>query len=173
MFEYTNYTTAVFSITNDTHTLSQTELLRNAESARVFIHCIEPLGGLAAHVLLLCRGLVAFMRRILHDTVVHWHPVLCRLFLLLPAALAELFECHAKLLRHEVVNDGVDGAVGVDAHPAEEQKPAVVVRRVDKGVDHHQRAVGYPEQGEEDDHHHQHLCYLLGKTEPQENNEHI
>lgn len=72
---------------------------------------------------------------------------------MLPVALAELFECQAELLRHEVVNDGVDGAVGVDAHSTEEQEPGVVVRRVDEGVNHHQCSVRHPEQSEEDDHH--------------------
>lgn len=76
------------------------------------------------------------------------------------AALAELFERDTKLLRHEVVNDGVDGTVGVDAHAAEEQEPRVVVRRVDDGVDHHQCSVRHPQQGEEDDHYSQHLSYL-------------
>lgn len=105
--------------------------------------------------------LVALMGRILRHAVIHRHIVLDRLLLVSAAAFAELFEGEAKLLRHEVVDDGVDGTVGVDAHAAEEQEPRVVVRRVDNGVDHHQCSVRHPEQGEEDDHHSQHLSYLL------------
>lgn len=140
--------------------------LRNAESACVIFRLVEPFVGLT-HFLLLCDQLIALMGRILYHAVIHWHIILCCLLLVSPVALAELFECDAKLLRHEVVNDGVDGTVGVDAHTAEEQEPGVVVRRVDKGVDHHQCSVRHPKQGEEDDHHSQHLCYLLMQRDRQ------
>lgn len=77
--------------------------------------------------------------------VTHGHFVLRRLIFASTGALAELLERCSKLLGHEVVNDGVDGTVAVDAHPAEEQEPHVVVRRVDKGIDHDQRAIRHPE----------------------------
>lgn len=144
--------------------------LRNAESACFIIRFSAPLVGLT-HFLLLRDQLVALMGRILHHAVIHRHIVLCRLLLVPPVALAELFERYAKLLRHEVVNDGVDGTVGVDAHTAEEQEPGVMVRWVDEGVDHHQCSVGHPEQGEEDDHHSQHLCYLLMQRKRQRSKE--
>ena len=127
--------------------------LRNTESARVIVGFVELLAGLGAHFLLLRDLLVALVGWIFDHAVIHRHGVFCRLLLASPVALAELFERDAKLLRHEVVDDGVDGAVGVDAHPAEEEEPGVVVRRVDEGVDHHQGSVRHPEQGEEDDHH--------------------
>lgn len=109
---------------------------------------------MAASVLLLCDLIIALMRRILHHAVINRHVVLRRLLLFLsPVALAEFLEGDAKLLRHEVVNDGVDGAVGVDAQAAEEQEPGVVVRWVDEGVDHHQGSIRQPEEGEEDHDH--------------------
>lgn len=71
-------------------------------------------------------------------------------------------ERRAELLRHGVVDDGVDGAIGVDARPTEEQEPGVEVGRGHKGVDQHQSPVGHPEQGEQDDDHCQHLGDLRG-----------
>lgn len=105
------------------------------------------------------------MRRVLHHAVVDRRVELHRLLLPPPAALVELFKRHAKLLGHEVVDDGVDGAVGVDAHAAEEQEPGVVVRRVEEGVHHHQGPVRHPEQGEEDHHHRQHLRDLMQRKD--------
>lgn len=50
------------------------------------------------------------------------------------AILAKLLEGQTELLGHEVVDDGVDGTVGVDADPAEEDKPAIQVRVLHEGV---------------------------------------
>lgn len=129
------------------------------ERAGVILCHVEPAGRLSAELLLLCDRFIAPMGRTLHHAVINRHVVLG-----LPAvaaAPAQLFKRDAELLRHQVVDDGVDGAVGVDAHPAEEEEPGVVVRRVDEGVDHHQRSVRHPQQREEDHHHGQHLRYLL------------
>lgn len=134
--------------------------LRTTVSAPVAIGYDDPFGYLSTDFLLLRHAFVAFMGRVLHHAVIQWRPKFCHLLFVLPVALAEVLERPPELLRHEVVDDGVDSAVGVDAHPTEEQEPAVVVRRVEEGVDHHQRPVRHPEQGEEDDHDHQHLCYL-------------
>lgn len=65
------------------------------------------------------------MGRVLHDTVIHWHIVLGNLLWVLSVALAKLFEGGPELLRHQVVDDRVDGTVGVDAEAAEEQEPCV------------------------------------------------
>lgn len=62
-------------------------------------------------------------------------------------------ERRAELLRHGVVDDRVDGAVGIDAGSTEEQEPGVEVGRGHKGVDEHQSPVGHPEEGEENDDH--------------------
>lgn len=133
--------------------------LRKAERARIVIRRVAPVGGFFADFLLLCDWLVALMGEILHDAVIHRHVVLG--LLVSPVALAELFESNTELLRHEVINDGVDGTVNVDAHPTEKQEPVVVVGRFDEGVHHHQRSVRHPQQGEKDDHHNEHLRYLL------------
>lgn len=79
-------------------------------------------------------------------------------------AAVEVAEGRAKLLRHEVVDHRVDGAVGVDASAAEEKKPGVQVGGTDEGVDEHQRAVGHPQQGKQNHHHRQHLRHL-GQSE--------
>lgn len=75
---------------------------------------------------------------------------------------ADLAESGAKLLRHGIVDDRVDGAVEVDADPAEKQEPAVQVGRVQEGVDNHQSTVWHPERGKQDHHHSQHLGHLQG-----------
>lgn len=93
------------------------------------------MGDVITDFFLLCDRFIALMGRILHHTVIHRHIVLG--LPVAPVALAELFKSNTKLLRHEVINDGVDGTIGVDAHPAEEQEPSVVVRRVNEGVDHY------------------------------------
>ena len=59
-------------------------------------------------------------------------------------AVAQLLERGSELLRHGVVDDRVDGAVQVDAQPAEEQEVCVLVHRVQEGVDHHQGTVRHP-----------------------------
>lgn len=101
------------------------------------------------------------MRAVLCDAVVHrgavWRGVLGALLLALP----ELPEGSPEFLGHEVVDDGVDGAVQVDARPAEEQEPDVQVRWVHEGVYHHQCAVRHPQEGEEHHHHCQHFGHLV------------
>lgn len=77
--------------------------------------------------------------------------------------LAKPLEGQTELLGHEVVDDGVDGAVGVDADPAEEDKPAVQVGVLHEGVHQNQGPVGHPEQGKEGHHHSQHLGDLEEK----------
>ena len=84
-------------------------------------------------------------------------PVVARLR---PLAVVEAAEGGAELLGHGVVYDGVDGAVGVDAGAAEEDEPVVQVGRGHEGVEEDQRAVGHPQQGEQDHHHRQHLGHL-------------
>lgn len=74
--------------------------------------------------------------------------------------MADLPESSAKLLRHCVVDYRVDGAVEVDAEPAEKQEPVVQVGLVQEGVHHHQSAVRHPEHSEEDHYHCQHLGHL-------------
>lgn len=137
-------------------------------TSEVFVPYVEPLDGLPADVLVLRERLVALVRGVLDDAVAHGRVELGRLLHLLasPAAAAELFEGDLKLLGHEVVDDGVDGTVGVDAHTTEEQEPGAVVGRVDEGVDHHQGSVRHPEQGKEGDHHRQHLCDLRTRELP-------
>lgn len=126
----------------------------------LFLSCyVRPVGCLATKFFLVCTRFIASVGRILHPAVINWHVVLG--LPLLPAALAELFECNTKLLRHEVVDDWIDSTVGVDAHAAEEKEPRVEVRRVYEGVDNHHCSVRHPQQGEENDHHNQHLCDLL------------
>lgn len=97
------------------------------------------------------------MGRVLDNTVIHRRIVLGHPLPALAFAPAQLYEGDAELLRHEVVDDGVDGTVDVDAHATEEQVPGVVVRWIHEGVGHHQCSVGHPEQGEEDHHHSEHL----------------
>lgn len=106
----------------------------------------------AADILLLCL-LRALTGRVFHDTVIHRHTVLGNFLWVLALALAKLFEGGPELLRHEVVDDWVDGAVDVDAHAAEEQEPRVEVGWVHERVDHHQCPVWHPEQGEKNHHH--------------------
>lgn len=120
---------------------------------------VKPVSCLTIELLLIRDRFVASVGRILHDAVICRHVVLG--LPLLPAALTELLEGNTKLLRHEVVDDGVDGAVGVDAHATEEEEPRIVVSRVHETVDDHHRSVRHPQQGKEDDHHGQHLGYLL------------
>lgn len=115
----------------------QSPVSRNTESACSIATLNEPLRSLAANFLLLRNRLIAFMGRIFHHAVVHGRTIFHRFLFRLRAASAEVFKGHAELLGHEVVNDGVDGTVGVDAHPAEEQEPGVVVRWVNERVDHH------------------------------------
>lgn len=133
--------------------------LRNMEHATINVLHVGPVCCLTDELLLIRDRFVAPVGRILHHAVICRHVVLG--LPLLPAAPAELLEGSAKLLRHEVVDDGVDGAVGVDAHATEEEEPGVVVSWVHEAVDDHHRSVRHPQQGEEDDHHSQHLGYLL------------
>lgn len=78
----------------------------------------------------------------------------------LRGAVAELAKGGAELLWHGVVDDRVDGAVQVDAEATEEQEPGVQVGVRQEGVDHHQGAIGHPQQSEENHHYSQHLCHL-------------
>lgn len=71
-------------------------------------------------------------------------------------------------LGHEGIDDGVDGAVHVDAKAAEEKEAKVEVGRAQEGIHHHQGAVGQPQQSEKDHRHGQPLGDLLGETGKQE-----
>lgn len=77
-----------------------------------------------------------------------------------PMAAVQATEGRAELLGHQVVNDRVDRTVGVNADPAEEQEPGVQVWRTHKGVNENQGPVWHPQQGEEHNHHCQHLSDL-------------
>lgn len=99
-------------------------------------------------------------RRVLDGAVGESHAVGGRFIGALPPAAADLAEGGAKLLRHGVVDDWVDGAVEVDADPAEKQEPVVQVGLIQEGVDHHQGAVRHPERGEQYHNHCQHLGHL-------------
>lgn len=99
-------------------------------------------------------------RRVLDSAVREGHAVGGGFIRAFPPAAADLAESGAKLLRHGVVDNRVDGAVEVDADPAEQQEPVVQVGLVQEGVDHHQSAVRHPERGEQDHHHSQHLGHL-------------
>lgn len=85
-----------------------------------------------------------------------------------PPTLAKFLEGLAELLGHEVVDDRVDGAVGVDADPAEEDEPAVQIGGLHEGVHQNQSPVGHPEQGKEDHHHSQHLSDLQRRDKRKE-----
>lgn len=102
----------------------------------------------------------AFVGGVLHDAVINRHVVFGHLLRPLLLTLTQFLESSPKLLGHQIVDDGVDGAVCVNTHPAEEQEPGIEIRRVHKGVDHHQSAVGHPQESEQDHHNSQHLCYL-------------
>lgn len=82
-----------------------------------------------------------------------------------PAAAVQSAEGRAKLLGHQIVNDRVDGAVGINAGPTEENEPGIQVWCADEGVDEDQGPVGHPEQGEKYNHHCQHLGDLKKMTE--------
>lgn len=56
-------------------------------------------------------------------------------------------------LGHEGIDDGVDGAVHLDAKAAEEKEAKVEVGRAQEGIHHHQGAVGQPQQSEKDHRH--------------------
>lgn len=71
-------------------------------------------------------------------------------------------------LGHEGIDDGVDGAVHIDAKAAEEKEAEVEVGRAQEGIHHHQGAVGQPQQSEKDHHHSQHLGDLPSETGKQE-----
>lgn len=118
--------------------------------------CREP-----AQILLVSEVVVrAVVGTVLHSTVVHRGGGRGRLLSTPLLTLVQLPEGSPELLGHEVVDDGVDGTVQVDAEAAEEEEPGVEVRRVHKGVHHHQRAVGQPQHGKESHHHCQHLGHL-------------
>ena len=118
-----------------------------------------------------CRGTVqvilvgallgAALRAILCSAIEHRDAAWCGHLRALPSAPAELPEGRSESLRHQAVDDGVDGTVQVDAHPAEEEEPNVEVRGVHEGVHHHQCAVWQPQKGEEDHHDSQHLGHLV------------
>lgn len=74
---------------------------------------------------------------VLDDAVGQRQTVRGRFLQTLGATVAQLLEGGAELLGHGVVNDGVDGAVQVDAQTAEEEEPGVQVGIVQEGVDHH------------------------------------
>lgn len=98
-----------------------------------------------AQILLLSEVVVrAVVRTVLRSTVVHGGGGQGRVLSTLLLALVQLPKGSPELLGHEVVDDGVDGAVQVDAQAAEEEEPGVQVRRVHKGVHHHQGAVRQP-----------------------------
>lgn len=118
-----------------------------------------------------CRGTVqviqvsamleAALRAVVRSAIEHRDAAWCGHLCALPSAPAELPEGSSESLRHQAVDDGVDGTVQVDAHPAEEEEPDVEVRGVHKGVHHHQCAVRQPQKGKEDHHDSQHLGYLV------------
>lgn len=91
-------------------------------------------------------------RRVLNSAVCESHAVGGRFIRTFPPAAADLTESGAELLRHGVVDDGVDGAVEVDANSTEEQEPVVQIGLVQERVHDHQSAVRHPEQREQDDH---------------------
>lgn len=74
---------------------------------------------------------------VLDDTVGQRQTVRRWFLQTLGAAVAQLLEGGAELLRHGVVNDRIDGAVQVDAQTAEEEEPGVQVGLVQEGVDYH------------------------------------
>ena len=82
--------------------------------------------------------------RLLNDAVGQLYATGCRLRGPPGAAVAQLLERGSKLLRHCVVDDRVDGAVQVDAQPAEEKEVCVLVHSVQEGVHHHQGPVRHP-----------------------------
>lgn len=58
--------------------------------------------------------------------------------------MAQFLKGGAELLGHGIVDDGVDGAVHVDAETAEEKEPGVQVGLLEEGVDHHESPIGHP-----------------------------
>lgn len=125
--------------------------------------CREP-----AQILLLGEVVVrAIVRTILDSAVVHRGNGRGRVPSTLLLALVQLPKGSPELLGHEAVDDGVDGAVQVDAQAAEEEEPGVQVGRVHEGVHHHQRAVRQPQHGEQSHHHSQHLGHLGGERNSQ------
>jgi len=73
------------------------------------------------------------------------------------AARQEPPECTVELGRHDVVEDGIDGAVGVDHHATEEHQPAVFISISDERIVNNVRSVGQPQYGEDADDHREHL----------------
>lgn len=132
-------------------------IVAGSQDLFVLCRCREP-----AQLLLLGGVVVrAVVRTVLHSAVVHRGGARGRVLSTPPLlALVQLPKGIPELLRHEVVDDGVDGAVQVDAEAAEEEEPGVQVGRVHEGVHHHQRAVRQPQHGEESHHHSQHLGHL-------------
>ncbi len=79
-----------------------------------------------------------FSREVFYDAVVNTYSAFARSALIWPAfTVAEPLKSSAELLRHGVVDDGVDGAVGVNAHAAEEQEPGVEIRRIHERIHNH------------------------------------
>ena len=79
----------------------------------------------ASHILLHRDWFTAVGQGVPDGAVVHRH-LTDRLALAATAlTAAEPPEGHTELLGHEVVDDGIDGTVAVDAHAAEEQHPGV------------------------------------------------
>lgn len=79
-------------------------------------------------VILVGALLGAALRAILCSAIEHRDAAWCGHLRALPSAPAELPEGRSESLRHQAVDDGVDGTVQVDAHPAEEEEPNVEVR---------------------------------------------
>ena len=66
----------------------------------------------------------------------------------------------AELGGHNVVEDGIDGAVGVDHQSTEKNKPEIVVAMRSERVVHDVGAVGQPQHGEHAYNNGQHLRHL-------------
>ncbi len=79
-----------------------------------------------------------FTGEVFYDAVVNTYSAFAHSALIWPAfTVTEPLKSSAKLLRHGVVDDGVDGAVGVNAHAAEEQEPGVEIRRIHEWIHNH------------------------------------
>ena len=72
----------------------------------------------------------------------------------------QIGECIPELGRHGVIQQRVDGAVGVDGNTAAQQKPAVHVATPGERVVHDQRSVRQPQRCERRHNQNQHLYYL-------------
>lgn len=99
-------------------------------------------------------------RCFLDSTVGQCNTISSLLHLRLRAATTQPPEGSTKLLRHGVVDDGIDGTVKVHTDSTEKQEPGVQVSLLHERVDHHQSAVGHPQQSKQNDHYCQHLNHL-------------